>query len=224
MLDEISGLICEGIYDSYEEINDPNNPYNTYNPNPVPGDLKFKDVNGDMKIDDKDNVYFGNSNMPRSTFTASLGFNYKGLDFSMLFQGGAGFYYMPQQENRVHFFEGTGAFQGVEERWTPTGRSKWYPILHTTNTQQTGNFVNSSFWAYDATYLRLKNIELGYNLPQKWMKSIGIDNIRVFLTAQNVWTWTPTHQMKNFDPESVQNRTIFYPLMQIYNVGVSITF
>ena len=224
MLDEISGLICEGIYDSYEEINNPNNPYNTYNPNPVPGDLKFKDVNGDMKIDDKDNVYFGNSNMPRSTFTASLGFNYKGLDFSMLFQGGAGFYYMPQQENRVHFFEGGAAFGGVEERWTPTGRSKWYPILHTTNNQQTGNFVNSSFWAYDATYLRLKNIELGYNLPQKWMKSIGIDNIRVFLTAQNVWTWTPTHQMKNFDPESIQHRTIFYPLMQIYNVGVSITF
>ena len=56
------------------------------------------------------------------------------------------------------------------------------------------------------------------------MKSIGIDNIRVFLTAQNVWTWTPTHQMKNFDPESIQHRTIFYPLMQIYNVGVSITF
>ena len=51
MLDEVSGLICEGIFDSYEEINDPNNPYNTYNPNPVPGDLKFKDVNGDMKID-----------------------------------------------------------------------------------------------------------------------------------------------------------------------------
>ena len=78
--------------------------------------------------------------------------------------------------------------------------------------------------------------EISHDIPhQNWgraewdrdfasMKSIGIDNLRVFLTAQNVWTWTPTHQMKNFDPESIQHRTLFYPLMQIYNVGVSITF
>ncbi|MCD8174140.1 MAG: TonB-dependent receptor [Alistipes sp.] len=223
-LNEMRGLIAEGYWDSYEEIHNPNNPYNTFNPNPIPGDIKYRDVNGDMKIDEKDMVPLGKSNIPRTTFTASLGFDWKGLEVSALFQGASDVAYHPTYENQIMMMEGWGSFTWIADRWTPQQRNAKYPVLHYTNVESSSNYQRSTYWAYDATYVRLKNLEIAYNLPQRWFSRIRINGIRVFANGQNLWTWTKTPEMKRYDPEMVQTRTVYYPLMKIYNFGASVNF
>ena len=114
---EIRGLICEGYWDSYEEINDPNNPYNTYGPKPIPGDLKYRDINGDMKIDRHDMVPLGKQ---RSTLNIhlSMGFSWNNLEINTLFQGASDVLYHPNEESQIMMFQGTGSFTWISERWT----------------------------------------------------------------------------------------------------------
>lgn len=223
-LNEIRGLIAEGYWDSYEEINNPNNPYNTFNPNPIPGDIKYRDVNGDMKIDEKDMVPLGKSNIPRTTFTGSLGFEWKGFEISALFQGASDVAYHPTDENQIMMMDGWGSFTWISDRWTPQTRDGKYPVLHSSNTEASSNYQRSTYWCYDATYVRLKNVEIAYSLPERWFSRVKIRNVRVFATGQNLWTWTRSPEMKRYDPEMVQTRMVYYPLMKIYNFGASINF
>jgi len=129
-LGEQRGLIAQGYWDSFEEINNPNNPYNTFEPNPVPGDIRYKDINGDMKIDRYDAVPLGKGNTPRTTFTGSFGFSYKGFDVSALFQGATDVIFHPNNEAQIQMHEGWGGFDWIKERWTPQTRDGYYPVLH----------------------------------------------------------------------------------------------
>ena len=221
---EYSGLICDGYWNSYAEINDPNVPFNTYDPNPIPGDLKYKDINGDMRIDNNDYQRLGDSNTPRSTFTASLGFTYKRFEVSALFQGATNVLYQPSEESQIMMNEGSGAFGWISDRWTPETRTGDYPVLHATNNRVELNYVGSSYWAFDASYVRLKNLEIGYNLPKEWFGRLNIDQFKFFVSGQNLWTYTPCSQMDHFDPEMIQGRLIYYPIMEIFNMGLSIIF
>jgi TonB-linked SusC/RagA family outer membrane protein len=221
---EVRGLICEGYWNSYEEINNPNNPYNIYSPHPIPGDLKYKDINGDMKINENDMVPLGNSNKPRSTFTGSIGLSWKNWDVTALFQGATDVVYQPSAENQIMMNEGQGGFTWISDRWTPQTRTGSYPVLHSTNQSTSSNFIPSSFWTYDATYIRLKNLEIGYNIHSPLFERLKIDKVKIYLTGQNLWTYTPIEEMKKYDPEMVQGRLVYYPIMQVYNFGVSVTF
>lgn len=222
---EIRGLVAEGFWESYDEINNPQNPYVTFNPNPIPGDIKYKDVNGDMKIDRYDIIPKGKTGVPRSTFTFTTELNWKNFDFSILFQGATDVLYVPQEENRVMMNEGWGAYTWIRDRWTPQTRDGYYPVLHSVNNVSQSNFQSSTFWEYDATYLRLKNLELGYTIPNGVIEKVGIDDMRVYITGQNLATWTPFSKMMNrYDPESQTGRLIYYPVMKVYNFGISITF
>ncbi len=225
-LGEQRGLIAQGYWDSFEEINNPNNPYNTFQPNPIPGDIKYKDVNGDMKIDRYDVVPLGNGNLPRSTFTTSLGLSYKGFDISVLFQGATDVIFHPSNEGQIQMHEGWGGYDWIEERWTPQTRDGYYPVLHGMDSKSpsASNYQQSSYWAYDATYVRLKNLEIGYAFEQNITNRLGIAGLRVFVTGQNLLTWTPTHEMNRYDPEMIQGRQVYHPIMQVYNTGVSVTF
>jgi TonB-linked SusC/RagA family outer membrane protein len=225
-LGNYSGLIADGYWDSYEEINNPNNPYNVYNPNPIPGDIKYKDINGDLRIDDQDNVNLGYGDTPRTTITGALGFGYKGFEVSALMQGATDVMYHPWQESMIQMYKGSGGFDWIEDRWTPQNRDASYPVLHSlaNTTENAGNFRRSSYWGYDATYIRLKNVEIAYRFPKKFVNKIGLGNLRMFLTGQNLFTWTPTEEMERYDPEAVRTRMALHPLMQVYNLGLSVTF
>lgn len=219
------GLISEGFWNSFAEIANPNNPFNSYYPNPIPGDIKYKDINGDMRIDDYDLVPLGYTNTPRTTYTGSLGFSFHGFDCSVLLQGASDVVFIPAAENQVMMNPNRSAFSWIANRWTPTNRElATYPVLHnqTYTKFDASDFKPSTFWAYDATYLRLKNLEIAYNLPKSLLKNFNLQNVRLSLSGQNLFTWTKTPQMDNFDPELGQ--TVFYPLMSTYSLGCSVTF
>ena len=222
---EIRGLVADGFWDSYDEINNPQNPYVTFNPNPIPGDIKYKDINGDMKIDRYDVIPKGKTSTPRSTITFTTELNWRNFDFSILFQGATDVIYVPNEENRVMMNEGWGSYTWIRDRWTPQTRDGYYPALHSVNNVSQSNFQSSTFWEYDATYLRLKNLELGYTIPTGVIKKVGINDMRVYITGQNLFTWTPFSKMMNrYDPESSTGRLIYHPVMCVYNIGISLTF
>lgn len=221
------GYICEGFYQSYDEINDPNRPYSSHGNSLVPGDLKYKDINGDLRIDANDKVPIGYPNVPRMNFTLNLDFGYKGFDMSVLFIGADMSTYIPGDEARIMLNGGSSnAFADIiQDRWTPqTASTAKIPILHGGQLQPTGhNVQDSSFWMWDASYIRLKNVQIGYSLPQKFVKGkLGMDGIRVYLSGQNLWTSSDLY----IDPEAVSsnNRGILYPVMKTYNVGITLNF
>ena len=221
------GLVAEGYWDSFEEINNPDNPYNTFQPNPIPGDIRYKDVNGDMKIDRYDVVPMDYGNVPRTTFTGALGFKYKGFEVTALLQGGTEWLFHPSNDAQIQRHEGWGGYTWISDRWTPQTRDEaHYPVLHGMDSKApaASNFQRSSYWAYDATYVRLKNMEVSYTLPKTVVEKLSIDQVRIFLTGQNLWTYTPTYEMERYDPEMIQGRQIYHPIMQIYNLGVAVTF
>ncbi|MEI7421510.1 MAG: TonB-dependent receptor [Prolixibacteraceae bacterium] len=218
------GLIAEGYFDSFGQIHNINNAYSTFGKNQIPGDIQYKDINGDMKIDSKDVVPIGYSNTPRKTFSFSLGMDYKGFDISALFQGVAQVSYIPADEAQIQFYGGNDAFDWVVNRWTPATRdASTYPVLHQSayNYSSSNDFKTSTYWLKDASYVRLKNLEIGYNLPDRITKLAKISKTRIYLNGQNLFLWD---KLKYWDPESIQSRLVLHPVMKIYNVGISMTF
>lgn len=228
-IDQPFGLICEGIYNYQSEIDDPNRPISVWEGAGLqPGDLKYKDVNGDNKIDENDFAPIGYSNIPEITYGVSAGFSWKAFDFSILFQGTDHVSTYISGVGAVPFRNGNGtAFSNVEESWTieryESGLPITLPRLTAAPNESKHNYRTSSFWLQDARYLRLKNLEIGYNfatLPK--VKNIGLKSLRVYLSGQNLLTWSP---MRWYDPEIVSNSNGgVYPMTRIMSVGVNIQY
>jgi TonB-linked SusC/RagA family outer membrane protein len=184
-----------------------------------PGDFKYKDLNGDGKIDAKDQAPIGYSNIPEYTFGAAFSVNYKNFDMSVLFQG---------TTNVTYRFQGRGTYAGVNyvnrhlESWTEerlaTGLPINYPrISLSTNQSQIAN----DFFIVDASFVRLKNLEIGYTIPAKWTNKINSKGIRLYANSLNLFTWDrlPTN---DFDPE--QNLDLSYPVSRTFNFGANFSF
>ncbi len=219
------GLISEGFYQSYEEINDPLNPVSSYSPVLVPGDIKYKDINKDMKIDQNDMVPIGYSNTPRVTYSISADFSYQNVDLSLLFSGAEQVSYVPGGPARVQMQNGNvNAFADIiKGRWTPENReTATYPILHGSSFLDTHhNYQNSTFWLWDASYIRLKNVQLGYTISEKFTQNtLGISSVRLFVSGQNLLTFSDLY----LDPEAVNNQLMLYPVQKTYNAGININF
>jgi hypothetical protein len=176
------GYIVEGVYQSYaDKLKSPVNTEFSYGP----GDLKYKDINGDGKINTADRTMIGNPT-PDFTYGGSISFNYKGLDLSVDFGGVYG--------NEVYRnWGGTESpFQRVNyaafkvNRWRGEGTSNWDPILAQDHRI---NYEASTYGIEDGSYFRLRNVQLGYNLPQKAISALHIKNIRAFANVQNLKTW-----------------------------------
>ncbi len=217
------GLLCEGFI-TQADIDAGNMPVSTYGTAQV-GDLKYKDMNGDGFIDDRDQTFIGYSNIPQNTYSLSLGCEWKGISFSMMFQG-------VDHVSRYYDAETMYAFVGggkVKEhhlgRWNPTlseGENlsnATYPLLHYDANGNHNQQVNS-FFLKNGAFLRLKNIEIGYNLPSKWIKHAAMSECRIFLNANNLITWD--HLDDLVDPESSGSNK--YPIMKTVNVGVNVRF
>jgi len=194
----------------------------------IPGDAVYKDLNGDGVITDvADRRIMGNPRSPEIQFGLPITLQYKGLDFSVLFQGalnssilvkdGAAWDF-PQYDN-----DKIGSVRPLHlNRWTPeTAETATYPALHygTHNNNKNGN---SSLFLYDAKYLRLKNIEIGYSLPRNWIKRLGLNQVRFYAQGQNLMTWDGLDEL-DMDPES-NTDGYWYPLLKVYNFGVNVNF
>ena len=196
----------------------------------VPGDVVYKDLNNDGKIDDQhDKKAMGNPKTPELQFGIPIGFSYKGLDLSLLFQGAA-LTSLQLHGPAVYDFPSMGA-QGNSmgkvkamhlDSWTPDNTDASYPALHL-GTHLNNKNSSSSLFLYDASYVRLKNVELGYSLPQKWVSKAHLQQVRIYVQGMNLLTFDKLSKL-NMDPETGDGNGSWYPIQRVYNFGVNIVF
>ncbi|MFD2285876.1 SusC/RagA family TonB-linked outer membrane protein [Pedobacter petrophilus] len=235
-LGQFYGLIAEGLYNTWDEVNDANRPVYESRPRVQPGDIKFKDVNGDGVINADDNVPIGYSRTPEKTYGISLYAKFKSFDISALFQGVGNVSIGYTGFQRTYGWLNSvpaGTPDYLLESWTPERYAQGLPInfprlsAGNSNSPNTTSFGNSSYFIADASYLRLKNVELGYTFNPKLVKRIGISNMRLFLTANNLVTWSKV--FKGIDPENNiprddTNNEEPYPLVRTINAGINVNF
>ena len=189
------GFVTNGIFQNQDDINNYTNSNGTViQPNARPGDFKWKDLNGDGAITDQDRDFLGNS-LPKISYGFTINMAYKNFDLLIFAQGAAGNKIF-QGLRRLDI--GSANFQTTAlNRWTGEGSSNSFPRLTTNDTNK--NFTNpSDFYLEDGDYLRFKTVQLGYSLPKDFFNSIGIDNIRLYVTGENLLTFT---KYTGFDPE-----------------------
>lgn len=188
-----------------------------------PGDMKYKDLNDDGYINQNDVIVAGYSRLPEYTFGANAGFEFKSFDLSMSWAGATNVTRTLGEvyRNAYGSTNDRSLLQYMADgRWTPeTAESATYPRLTLTGSQH--NTKDSDFWVRDASYIRLKNMELGYNFKGTFLKGIGIKSLRAYVNGYNLLTFD---KLKITDPESNTASDSKYPLVKIYNIGVKANF
>jgi len=218
------GLTWDGFYNTEEELQ--NAPESAWATNLQVGDMKYKDLNGDGVIDSNDMGPIGYSTFPQVTYGFSFGGSYKGFDLSVLLQGASKVSrYFDQMAAWPFDTDWRAAMKTVLQRWTPeryaNGDPISFPRLSSSPTGGQHNYVSSDFWLKDASYIRLKNVEVGYSFNGKLLRELGMSQFRVFANGVNLFTWS---HMKNFDPEAPSGRGQYYPQMIVYNLGLNVKF
>ena len=186
----------------------------------IPGDMKFEDVNGDGKISADDQVRLDETGTPTFNFGATIDLRYKGFDLSILFQGATGASLRIQTESGDI---GNFLKYSYDHRWTIDYPSSTDPRLASRgDTYYTGgNFGNNTYYLFSKNYVRLKNIELGYNFTAGFLDKLKVSNLRAFVNGLNVFTISKN---KIFDPEATTGSGVYYPQSRVINAGVSLTF
>lgn len=188
-----------------------------------PGDMVYKDLNDDGVIDQNDQQAIGFPNYPEYTFGANMGLEFRNFDFTMAWAGAANASRLFGETYRVAFGStlNRSLLQYMADgRWTPeTAAEATYPRMTLTGTNN--NSKDSDFWIRDASYLRLKNMEIGYNFSGKILRRLGISRLRTYLNGYNLLTFD---KLEIADPESRTGSDSKYPLTKIYNLGVELNF
>lgn len=212
------GFVFDGIYQNQSEIN--THLSGTVNPTVVPGDIRFKDLNKDGKIDDKDRDFIGDPN-PGLIYGLNLSGTYKGFDIAFLFQG-VGQIDRYNDSKKIIDYD-TRPFNyttSVLNSWDGEGSTNTIPRV---SFSDNGSSKVSSIFVEDASYFRLKNLEIGYslyNMPQ--LTSIGIKNVRIYVSAQNIFTIT---NYSGLDPETTDLIDMgTYPQARSFITGINVTF
>lgn len=226
-MNEIWGYVSNGLFQTEQEANAHANQSYLYGGKWTAGDVRFEDLDGNNKIDIGDNTLanpgdrkiIGNST-PRFAFGITAGLEYKGIDFEMFWQG----------IGKRDWFPGNGsaAYWGFTNEWqtplttsldywTPENTNAFFPRLGWANG---GNRNTSTRYLQNASYCRLKNVTLGYTLPRNILDKIGVSRLRVYVTGENLLTFTSL--IKAFDPETLNNMT--YPINRKIAVGLNLTF
>lgn len=211
-----AGLVYKaaGIYQTQEEIDsDP-----AHWPGARPGDIKFADINGDNKLDGNDRIRYNRTSVPTFTYGINLGAQYKGFDVTALLQGAMGGVFFQSTESGDF---GNFLKSFYDNRWTEENHSTSYPRTYNRSNEYWVNQSNT-FWIHSSDYIRLKNVEVGYTLPNVLTSKIKIERLRFYINGYNLLTIAPC--MKDYDPENTSGRGYNYPLSKIINFGASITF
>ena len=206
------GYVCDGIFRSTQEVND--HPKQTMG-DAVPGDLKYRNLNTDQTIDSNDRTVLG-SYFPKINYGLNFNLQYKGFDMSAVLQGAASVKGLPVAEIRYAFYNGGKLTDKYLDSWTPENPNASMPRL---SMKDKKNRIISSFWVQDASYLKVRNIQLGYSLPSKLIGKYGISRLRVYGSIDNLLTIS---NFDSVDPELVSGT--YYPLTRNYTFGLNITF
>lgn len=235
-ISEFFGYKVDGFWNSQAEIDAANEAtrkqYNdnslVYQTDTKPGRFKYADVNGDGRITEADRTYLGNPN-PKFSYGLNIGLTYKAWDFSMFIYGVQGNKIWNQVKWWTDFypsFEGAKSKTALYDSWLPTRQNAKAPIQETSPSFSTSNVPNSYF-VENGSYLRAKNIMLGYTIPSNVLQRVGITKFRVYAQAANLFTIT---KYSGIDPEITGGTSNFgvdegaYPNQRQYLLGVNVTF
>ncbi|MFT3902403.1 MAG: SusC/RagA family TonB-linked outer membrane protein [Niabella sp.] len=215
------GLVSLGYFKDEQEINSsPTQTFGTVRP----GDIKYLDVNGDGVVDSYDEIAIGYSNIPELQYGFGFQVGFKGVDLAMFFRGQSRVSYMMGGEGFIPFKEGGdrgNLFEDALDRWTVDNPSQdaFYPRLSIGNTGN--NYRNSTKWMYNGRFLRLADVEVGYNLPKQYAKTIHVNGVRLYFHGSNLALFSP---FKMWDPEIGKGRGDAYPLQRKMNLGLRVNF
>jgi TonB-linked SusC/RagA family outer membrane protein len=228
------GYIADGFYNTPADLI--NAPYNSTNANKVAlGDVRYRDVNGDGLIDVNDQVPIGYSILPQYNFSLKTGLSFKGFDVSALLTGTAkGSFNLANFSMITPFFQNAGNVMSweYEGRWTADKVARGEEITYPRATLNggsggTSNYMSSSLWIKSNSFMRLKNIEIGYTIPKvSFLKKANINSIRVFGNGNNLFTWNSELYKLGIDPESrddIGGRAI-YPITRVFVFGAQVRF
>ena len=214
-INSLFGYVSEGLFQTQAEIANHATQFGTV----APGDIKYKDLNNDGIINEKDRAIIGNT-IPRFTYSSSIQLEYKGFDLNVLMQGVGKRESFMINDAVWAFYNGGLAQTFALDRWTPQNTNASYPRL-------TANFPNnqkpSDYWMKSASYFRLKNIQVGYSLNPAILKKIDIAQARIYLSADNFFQIDK--YWNGWDPEApVGTDGAFYPQTKIVSVGLDVKF
>ena len=220
------GYKADGIFQTPEEVAaHVNSEGQLLQPAATPGDVRFVDINGDGIIDDSDRTYIGKG-IPDWTFGLSLAFDWKGIDFSMLLQGQLGAQAFNVTRRTDLYYINLPKY--ILNRWTGPGTSNRNPKFEFTSANE--NYRVSDLWVEDASFLRARNVQLGYTLPQKWTKKIFVQKLRLYAQAENLFTLT---NYTGCDPEVTGGNGFgtevgidrgVYPQNRTFSFGINLAF
>ena len=231
-VDQCKGLIAEGLFKDYDDIR--NSPTQSWG-KVQPGDIKYRDVNGDGVINDGDQVAIGATSRPNLIYGLGASASWKGLDVNVHFQGAGKSTFFTYGKCVWAFTEGEwgNIFKGMlDNRWVDADTAETlgipanenpnasYPRLsYQGDNASNNNYRNSTFWLKNGRYLRLKTIDVGYTLPKSIVNKMHFNNIRIFLVGTNLLTWS---SFKTWDPEMGDPRGESYPLTKSITMGISV--
>lgn len=225
-LNEIWGYVSNGLFQSDEDAKAADQSYLSVGSWGA-GDVKYEDLNNDGKIDigkntlddSGDRKIIGNST-PRYSYGITAGFDYKGFDFEMFWQGiGKRDYWLGGSQFWGFTDEWCTPLTSSLDYWTEDNRDAYFPRLHHYGVNG-GNHQVSTRYLQNAAYLRLKNVVLGYTIPRSITEKVKISRLRVFVQGENLLTFTPL--IDSYDPETLNNMT--YPINKKISVGLNLTF
>ena len=183
-----------------------------------PGDMKYQDYNGDGKITPDDRVRNNRTNLPLFQGGMNISASYKNFDLTILFQGSAGaqqYISLGESGNIGNYLQ-----EFYTNRWTVDNPSSVHPRIANRSDQYYSG--GNTYWLRSADYIRLKNFELGYTIPETFGKKIGIGSLRVYVNALNLLTIV--NKLGSFDPEADNSTGQYYPQSRIINSGLSLRF
>lgn len=220
------GYVSDGLFMSQEEIdNHEIDQDQNGNSTLIPGDIRYKDLNGDSVITFRDQKVIGYGSQPDLSFGMNLGVNYKGLSVSALFQGASMYSLYAAGNVAGTFLNGSIPLKyHYNHRYTPDAKNPKLPASNFTgNGLNDNNSKHSDFWNRNVTYVRLKRFNIGYDLPSTWLESVGLRQLRVYASGSNLFTFDNLGIFsKSFDPEnSIGQRS--YPLVRTVAMGVKLS-
>ncbi|MFV0269769.1 MAG: hypothetical protein ACK5HT_21835, partial [Draconibacterium sp.] len=226
---QLFGLIAEGLFteEDFDEngvLNDdiPVQNFSDVN-NLRPGDIRYKDMNGDGAITALDRTAIGGSRIPEIIYGVGANARYKAIDFGIFIQGAGKTWQILGGENWLpgSVLGAGNIYSNVDDRWTTENPSQdvFWPRLG--DLAVANNEQASTWWLKDMSFVRLKNVELGYNFPQEWLKRVSIANCRIFVRGSNLVTLA---DFKLWDPELETTDGLRYPQMKSVSMGLSINF
>lgn len=225
------GLINDGLFNTEEELAD--RPYNTYTANQATlGDIRYKDLDGDGYINQNDVAPIGFPNYAEYHFNVKLHLAWKGLDLRMLFTGSANGSYYLSSGYTIPFFKNAGnAWKWqYDGRWTAekyaAGEKITYPRATYSATSSHNNYLTSDYWMVSTNHFKLKNVELGYtfNVKKGILSQLNVQSLRLFMNANNVYTFRNALTPYGIDPETTDGSTYLYPLTRVFTFGVNLRF